>query len=76
MGEVYLAERVGGGFEQRVALKMLRPGAAARTALFESKRALLATLEHPGIARLIAGGIAGSTVKGSTGGRVGVAFRF
>lgn len=58
MGEVYLAERVGGGFEQKVALKMLRPEAVARASWFESERKLLAGLEHPGIARLIDGGIA------------------
>jgi len=58
MGEVYLAERVGSGFAQRVALKMLRPEAVARAQQFEAERALLATLEHPGIARLIDGGIA------------------
>ncbi|QCB55613.1 serine/threonine protein kinase [Sphingopyxis sp. PAMC25046] len=58
MGEVYLAERTGSGFDQRVALKMLRPEAVARASLFESERQLLATLEHPGIARLIDGGIA------------------
>ncbi len=59
MGEVYLAERMAAGFEQRVALKVLRPEAAGRATLFESERALLASLEHPGIARLIDGGIAG-----------------
>lgn len=58
MGEVYLAERAEGGFQQRVALKLLRPEAAGRTALFDSERALLASLEHPGIARLIDGGFA------------------
>lgn len=58
MGEVYLAERAGAGFEQKVALKMLRPEAIARAAWFESERSLLAGLEHPGIARLIDGGIA------------------
>ena len=58
MGEVYLAERAGIGFAQRVALKMLRPEAVERMASFDSERALLATLEHPGIARLIDGGIA------------------
>jgi serine/threonine protein kinase len=58
MGEVYLAERAGIGFAQRVALKMLRPEAVERIASFDSERALLATLEHPGIARLIDGGIA------------------
>lgn len=58
MGEVYLAERVEGGFAQDVALKMLRPEAAGRGALFDVERAMLATLEHPGIARLIDGGVA------------------
>jgi len=58
MGEVYLAERSGIGFAQRVALKMLRPEAVERMSAFDSERALLATLEHPGIARLIDGGIA------------------
>ncbi len=57
MGEVYLAERSGIGFAQRVALKMLRPEAVERMSAFDSERALLATLEHPGIARLIDGGI-------------------
>lgn len=57
MGEVYLAER-STGFAQRVALKMLRPEAVARAQQFESERALLASLEHPGIARLIDGGMA------------------
>ena len=57
MGEVYLAERIS-GFEQRVALKLLRPEAAGRMAMFDAERQLLAQLEHPGIARLIDGGIA------------------
>ena len=58
MGEVYAAHREGQGFEQRVALKMLRPEAAGRAELFDRERQLLASLEHPGIARLIDGGIA------------------
>jgi len=58
MGEVYLAERSDRGFNQRVALKMLRPEAVARGPLFEAERRLLAGLEHPGIARLIDGGAA------------------
>lgn len=55
-GEVYRANRVRGGFEQRVALKVLRPEAALQPARFNAERALQATLEHPGIARLIDGG--------------------
>lgn len=58
MGEVYLAQRVQGGFDQRVALKMLRPEAVTRSALFGLERGILADLEHPGIARLIDGGTA------------------
>jgi tetratricopeptide (TPR) repeat protein len=58
MGEVYLAQRVQGGFDQRVALKMLRPEAVTGGALFGLERGILADLEHPGIARLIDGGTA------------------
>lgn len=59
MGIVFLAERSEGGFAQRVALKLLAnstrdPGAVR---LFERERKLLAQLEHPGIARLIDGGL-------------------
>lgn len=59
MGVVFLAERTEGGFDQRVALKLLTrssgdPGAVR---LFERERRLLAQLEHPGIARLIDGGL-------------------
>jgi tetratricopeptide (TPR) repeat protein/predicted Ser/Thr protein kinase len=57
-GEVYLAHRTGAGFEQQVAIKLLRPEAADRMALFDAERRMLATLEHPGIARLIDGGLA------------------
>ncbi len=63
MGSVYLAERGGAGFTQRVALKLLRrdlfhalsgtPGLEQR---FARERQILARLEHPGIARLIDGG--------------------
>lgn len=58
MGEVYLAHRESADFEQRVALKMLRPEAVGHSQLFDAERRLLAGLEHPGIARLIDGGIA------------------
>ncbi len=63
MGSVYRATRTEAGFEQTVALKVIgasRPGgprtqAAAR---FLREQRALASLEHPGIARLIEGGIA------------------
>jgi eukaryotic-like serine/threonine-protein kinase len=58
MGEVYLARREADDFDQRVALKMLRPEAAGRFALFAAERRTLAGLEHPGIARLVDGGVA------------------
>ena len=58
MGEVYLAHRTAQDFVQRVALKLLRPESAGRTDLFDRERQMLAGLEHPGIARLIDGGIA------------------
>jgi len=62
MGEVYLAERVDGGFEQRVALKLVRRGGLSRqlTRRFLRERQILARLEHPNIARLLDGGFTAS----------------
>ncbi len=59
MGAVYLADRDDGQFEQRVALKLLRPGMASDRLLarFQEERRILARLEHPGIARLLDGGV-------------------
>lgn len=59
MGHVYLAERADGLYEQRVALKVLRPGREASEMYqrFRAERQILASLDHPGIARLIGGGI-------------------
>ena len=59
MAVVYLADREKGGFEQRVALKVLSGSHCDSTAiqLFQRERELLAQLEHPGIARLIDGGV-------------------
>jgi predicted Ser/Thr protein kinase len=57
MGEVYLAHRTGAAFEQRVAIKLLRLDAVPNSALFDRERSVLARLEHPGIARLIDGGL-------------------
>ena len=58
MGTVYLAERADGQFEQRVALKLLRRGIDTEDVLsrFRAERQILATLNHPNIARLIGGG--------------------
>lgn len=57
VGEVYLAHRDGADFEQRAALKMLRPEAAGRFSAFGAERRMLASLDHPAIARLIDGGV-------------------
>ena len=57
MGEVYLARRSEASFEQRVALKLLRVDAVPNAAAFDRERRMLARLDHPGIARLIDGGL-------------------
>ncbi|GAB3781631.1 serine/threonine-protein kinase [Dyella agri] len=60
MGVVYLAERADAGFVQQVALKVLGAGAVGSPTLLERfarERQLLARLEHPGIARLLDGGV-------------------
>lgn len=59
MAVVYLAERADGLFQQRVALKVLRFGAVASLGRrhFAQERQILASLNHPGIARLIDGGV-------------------
>ncbi len=59
MGTVYLAERADGEFRQQVAIKLLhRGGEAARQVLdrFRLERQILATLDHPNIAKLLDGG--------------------
>jgi serine/threonine-protein kinase len=59
MGVVYLAERVGTEFEQRVALKLIRQSGRGEGVIrrFVEERRILAMLEHPGIARLVDGGV-------------------
>ena len=57
MGDVYEAKRAHGGFEQRVAIKVLQVEATAQAERFEGERQILARLEHPGIARLHDGGL-------------------
>lgn len=59
MGEVFLAARADGQFEREVALKLLRDGfeTEATRARFLRERQTLARLEHPGIARLLDGGL-------------------
>ena len=60
MGAVYLAERADSAYEAQVAIKFLR-GTLATPDLqrrFQAERQFLASLDHPGIARLIDGGTA------------------
>lgn len=58
MGAVYLAKRDDGKFEQKVALKLLKremnTGSLRR--YFEQEREILASLDHPNIARLLDAG--------------------
>jgi eukaryotic-like serine/threonine-protein kinase len=59
MGVVYLGEREGAQFEQRVALKLIRHAGRGEGVIrrFVEERRILARLEHPGIARLVDGGV-------------------
>lgn len=58
MGAVYLAERIDGKFEQKVALKLLKRemNTSALRRRFQQEREILASLEHPNIARLLDAG--------------------
>jgi tetratricopeptide (TPR) repeat protein/predicted Ser/Thr protein kinase len=64
-GTVFLAERADGMYGQRVAVKMLRAwtGAGTRHRRFGREVRILAGLQHPGIVRLLDGGV---TREGST----------
>jgi serine/threonine-protein kinase len=59
MGAVYLVERADGAFERRAALKLLHGGVGGpdARARFERERRILASLNHPHIARLLDAGI-------------------
>ena len=57
-GEVYSATRADGAFDQAVALKLLYREAAPDIERFHAERQILASLDHPGIARLLDGGVA------------------
>lgn len=58
MGEVVLAERVDEQFSHRVAVKLVRRGVTSRQVQGRLKleRQILATLDHPNIAKLLDGG--------------------
>jgi serine/threonine protein kinase len=57
-GEVWLAERRQ-PFVQRVALKLIKPGMDSRSVIarFEQERQALAVMNHPGIAKVLDGGM-------------------
>jgi eukaryotic-like serine/threonine-protein kinase len=59
LGVVYLAEREGADFEQRVAVKLLKRGMDSDLIIrrFQAERRILASLDHPNISRLIDGGV-------------------
>src|SRR5688572_32007043 len=58
MGEVFLADRADEQFKQQVAIKLVRRGLLSRNVQGRLKleRQILATLDHPNIARLFDGG--------------------
>jgi serine/threonine protein kinase/tetratricopeptide (TPR) repeat protein len=58
MGAVYLAHRADGQYEQKVAIKLIKRGMDTDLVLerFRAERQILASLDHPNIARLIDGG--------------------
>jgi non-specific serine/threonine protein kinase/serine/threonine-protein kinase len=59
MGAVYRGERSDGQFEQHVAVKLVEPGIKSHELMrrLRSERQILASLNHPNIARLLDGGI-------------------
>jgi len=57
MGTVYVAQRDDGAFDKRVAVKLLRHADGRFKEQLERERQLLARLDHPGIARLLDGGV-------------------
>ena len=60
MGAVYLAERSDGEFQQRAAIKLIKRGMDSDFIIrrFRHERQILASFEHPFIARLLDGGTA------------------
>jgi serine/threonine protein kinase/tetratricopeptide (TPR) repeat protein len=64
MAAVYLAERADGEFRMQAAVKLLPPliGSPAMHSRFLVERQILASLDHPGIARLLDGGVTESGI--------------
>ena len=64
MGEVYRAERADEQYRKQVALKLVcaGPDSAFVIRRFKNERQILASLDHPNIARLLDGGTAGDGV--------------
>jgi eukaryotic-like serine/threonine-protein kinase len=58
MGAVYRGERMTGDFDHVAAIKLIRPGVLSNVLVerFQRERQTLASLSHPGIARLFDGG--------------------
>ncbi len=58
MGEVFSAVRADGQYEKKVAIKLVRSGYDTESILerFRNERQILASLDHPNIARLLDGG--------------------
>jgi serine/threonine protein kinase/tetratricopeptide (TPR) repeat protein len=58
MGAIYLAERADQQFQMQVAIKLIKRGMDTDSILrrFQHERQILASLEHPNIARLLDGG--------------------
>lgn len=59
MGSVYAVSRADGGFDQAGALKLTHRNAAVDPERLAAERQVLATLDHPHIARILDGGIDG-----------------
>ncbi len=59
MGQVYLAERVDGQYEQRVAIKLMRESfdRVWLVSRFKAERQILASLDHVNLAKVLDGGI-------------------
>ena len=59
MGQVFAAQRIDGQYEQRVAVKFMRDGIDQPMLLerFKTERQIVASLDHPNLAKVLDGGI-------------------